>query len=62
MEKTIEKRRELKVNFAKGGSGSVSPKLNIPKKFLDVLEVTTETRDVIVELDEENKRIIITKK
>jgi len=58
----MEKKRELKIIFAKGGSGSVSPKLNIPKRFLDVLEITTETRNVIVELDEDNKRIIITKK
>ena len=58
----MEKRRELRVNFNKGGSGSVSPKITIPKKYLDILEVTPEQREVIMELDEEMKAIIIKKK
>lgn len=58
----MEKKRELKISFGKNGHGGINPKVSVPKKFLDVLELTQESRDVIMELDEENKKIIITKK
>lgn len=58
----MEKKRELKISFNKGGSGSISPKITIPKKYLDILEITQDQREVIMELDEERKAIIITKK
>ena len=59
---TMEKKRELKITFTKGGNGSINPKVSVPKKFLDALEITPESREVIMELDEERKAIIITKK
>ena len=58
----MEKKRELNISFGKSGKGSISPRLNIPKKFLDVLEITQENRSIILELDEEKKVITITKK
>lgn len=58
----MEKKRELKITFTTGGNGSINPKVSVPKKFLDVLEVTPENREVIMELDEEKKAIVITKK
>lgn len=59
MEKKI---RELRITFGKNGHGGINPKVSVPKKFLDALEVTPEQRDVIMELDEEMKAIIIKKK
>lgn len=58
----MEKKRDLNISFGKSGKGSINPRLSIPKKFLDILEITPENRGVIMELDEEKKAIIITKK
>ena len=55
-------RRDLKITFGKSGSGSISPRLSLPKKFLDALEISQESRDIIVELDKEKERLIIKKK
>lgn len=59
MEKKI---RELKITFGKSGNGNLNPRISVPKKFLDTLGVTQEQREVIMELDEEMKAIIIKKK
>lgn len=58
----MEEKRNLKVMFARSGSGSITPRITVPKSFTDFLEVTQEDREVVMELDKENKRIIITKK
>lgn len=55
-------RRDLKITFGKSGSGSISPRLSLPKKFLDALEISQESRDIVVELDKEKERLIIKKK
>ena len=33
-------KRDLKISFGKSGSGSISPKLSIPKSFLDKIGIT----------------------
>lgn len=55
-------KRVLKVSFFKSGSGSISPKLNIPKSFLDKIGVTQEDREIEITIDEKNSKIIIEKK
>jgi hypothetical protein len=55
-------KRVLKVSFFKSGSGSVSPKLNIPKSFLDKIGVTQEDREIEITIDEKTSKIIIEKK
>lgn len=55
-------KRILKVSFFKSGSGSISPKLNIPKSFLDKIEINQENREIEIELKEDTKEIIIRKK
>lgn len=55
-------KRVLKVSFAKGGSGSVSPRTTIPKSWLDILEVSQDEREIEMILDKEKKQIIICKK
>lgn len=55
-------KRILKVSFFKSGSGSISPKLNIPKSFLDKIEINQENREIEIELNEDTKEIIIRKK
>lgn len=54
--------RILKITFGKSGNGGVNPKLSIPKSFLDKLNITQEEREVKISLDEENSKIVITKK
>lgn len=54
-------KRNLKVLFTKGGSGSISPRITIPKKWTDKLELNQEERDVEMFLDEENESIVIKK-
>lgn len=55
-------KRVLRVSFFKSGSGSISPKLNIPKSYLEKLNVTQEEREIEVELREDTQEIIIRKK
>lgn len=56
--------RELKVMFNKSGGtaskNSYSPKISIPKAWLDDMEITLDEREVIAVY--EDKRIIIKKK
>ena len=51
--------RRMNVIFTKGGSGSITTKLTIPKKWVDHLGISKENRGVILKLDEE--QIIIEK-
>ncbi|MCF2611802.1 AbrB/MazE/SpoVT family DNA-binding domain-containing protein [Fusobacterium perfoetens] len=55
-------KRILKVSFFKSGSGSISPKLNLPKSFLDKINVNQEEREVEVIVNEDTQEIIIKKK
>lgn len=56
--------RELKIMFNKSGGNksgnSYSPKLSIPKVWLDDMEITLDEREVVVVY--ENKKITIKKK
>ena len=52
-------KRILKVIFTKGGSGSVSPKLSLPIKWVRELGIDEENREVVLELDKD--KIIISK-
>ncbi|WP_294707238.1 AbrB/MazE/SpoVT family DNA-binding domain-containing protein [uncultured Fusobacterium sp.] len=55
-------KRELKISFGKSGSGSISPKLSIPKSFLDKIGVNQDEREIELEVNEETQEIIIRKK
>ncbi len=55
-------KRVLKVSFNDNGRGSATPKTTLPKKWLDILGITIENREIELELDEEHKTIIIKKK
>ena len=55
-------KRILKVSFFKSCSGSISPKLNIPKTFLDKIGVNQEEREIEIEVNEDTQEIIIRKK
>lgn len=48
--------------FAKSGSGSITARLAVPKKWLNDMGVTPEEREVELEYLEEKKEIIIKKK
>lgn len=60
----MKETRELKVMFNKSGGtaskGAYSPKISLPKKWVDEMDITLEERDVKVTFEE--KRIIIEKK
>lgn len=51
--------RKMNVIFTKGGSGSVTTKLAIPKSWMDKIGVTQEEREVVLEFDGE--RILVRK-
>lgn len=44
--------RKMNVIFTKGGSGSVTTKLTIPKSWIDQLGITKENRGVLMKIDE----------
>ena len=45
--------RKINMMFQKGGSGSVTTRLAIPKSWVDKMGVTQDEREVIVEFDGE---------
>lgn len=51
--------RKINMMFQKGGSGSVTTRLAVPKSWVDKMEVTQDEREVIVEFDGE--RIMVRK-
>lgn len=53
--------RRLKVNYNKSGSGSYSPKINLPIVDLRDMGITPEEREIIYYYDKEKKQIIIQK-
>lgn len=53
-------KRVLKVNFSKAGTG-IGAKLTLPVTELRKLGITQEERDIILEVDEKKKRLIIKK-
>lgn len=55
-------KRDLKISFFKGGSGSISAKASIPKSWLDILKINQDEREIELILDEENQQIILKKK
>ncbi len=55
-------KRDLTINFFKGGSGSISAKASIPKTWLDKLNITQEEKNIELILDEENQQIILKKR
>lgn len=54
-------KRNLKVSFVKSGSGSITPRLILPKTFTDKLNITADERDVVLTLDEEKEILTIEK-
>ena len=57
-------KRILRVIFNKraGNDDSYSTKISLPKKDLNKMGVTLEDRELEYEFDEENNRMILTKK
>lgn len=53
--------RRMNVIFTKGGSGSVTTKLTIPKKWIDKLGITKEKRGIVLKFYEEAEKIVIEK-
>lgn len=58
MEKNI---RELKIVFASDGKGRFTPKISIPKIWLDEMGINPNNREVKVEFSKDEKKIIIKK-
>lgn len=46
--------RDLNVIFTKGGSGSVSIKISLPKKWIDSMNITPEKRKFTAAFDGKN--------
>lgn len=49
--------RYSKVNFAKSGSGSVSGRVILPKEYLELLNITSSDRTILI-IYEDGKIII----
>lgn len=56
------KKRELNIAFYKSGSGSISTRITLPKKWIDEMGINPEERKVEVEYNEDTKEITIKKK
>lgn len=55
-------KRILKISFNKSGTGGLTPKIALPKKWTDKMEITLEDREIEVYFDEDARQIIIKKK
>lgn len=49
------------VNFAKSGSGSYTPKVNLPMEWVKDMKITKEDNGITLEYDRETKVITIKK-
>ena len=49
--RTEKESRVLQMVFTRGGSGSISTKLSIPKKWIDLMGINEKDRKVIVDFD-----------
>lgn len=54
-------KRLLNIMFSKSGSGSISTKIALPKKWIDTLELNEENKSIIAEFKEDTKEIILKK-
>ena len=54
-------KRVLKISFVKAGAGNITPRMILPKKWIDILKITPENREVEASLDLEKWEIIIRK-
>lgn len=55
-------KRDLNISFSKSGAGNITPKLTLPKKWIDKMNITQEERAVEVEFREDTNEIVIRKK
>lgn len=55
-------KKDLKISFNKNGTGSLTPKIALPKKWTDKMNITLEEREIEVYFNEETKEITIRKK
>ncbi len=55
-------KRDLKISFNKNGTGSFTPKISLPKKWIDKMNLTQEEREIEVCFNEDTKEITIRKK
>lgn len=55
-------KKDLKISFNKNGNGSLTPKVALPKKWTDKMDITLEEREIQVCFNEDTKEIIIKKK
>ncbi len=49
------------VNFAKGGSGSYTPKTNLPMEWVKDMQISKEENKILMVYDKEKKEITIKK-
>lgn len=55
-------KRELNMTFGKSGAGNITPRLTLPKKWIDKMKITPDDKGVDVYFNEETSEIIIRKK
>ncbi|MEG0051199.1 MAG: AbrB/MazE/SpoVT family DNA-binding domain-containing protein [Terrisporobacter sp.] len=56
----IIEQRNLKVSFQKSGSGSTNCRVHLPKKFMDILDITKDDNEITISLID--NKIVIEKK
>ena len=57
-----KKMKEAKVMFSKSGSGGLYARVSISCKWLNLLEINQEEKEIVVSIDEKENKIIIEKK
>ena len=55
-------KRDLNIAFYKSGSGSISTRITLPKKWIEKMEISLEEREVEVVFNDDIKEITIRKK
>ncbi|MEE0138834.1 AbrB/MazE/SpoVT family DNA-binding domain-containing protein [Fusobacterium ulcerans] len=55
-------KRDLNISFSKSGAGNLTPRISLPKKWIDKMGISQEQRAVEVCFDENTNEIIIKKK
>ncbi|SKA10863.1 hypothetical protein SAMN02745174_02568 [Cetobacterium ceti] len=60
--KNNKKFKESNIMFSKSGTGGLYARVSIPCKWLNLLEIDQEEKQVIVSFNEKEKKITIEKK
>ncbi len=57
----MKKEEIRRISFNKSGTNGVTPKMTLPRKWLEKMQINETEREVIIRYNDKEKQIVITK-